>query len=142
MSTRYAVSFKKWFAGSKVVDAAGQPLTVLHGTSAQFDHFDFALIGNPEEGGPFFTDNRDIAQDYGSRIIEVYLSIKNPYRLTYRRWLNEVGPDVTTLRQRGFDGFHIEDFSSNAHDSDADDNPDVGQVFVPFSPDQIRIVKG
>lgn len=32
-------AFRKWFGDSKIVDAAGNPLVVYHGTSASFDEF-------------------------------------------------------------------------------------------------------
>lgn len=49
-------AFKKWFSGSKVVDDAGQPLVVYHGTDAE----DFAEF----RPGAFFSTNPDEASAY------------------------------------------------------------------------------
>ena len=35
-----SANFKRWFAGSKVVDESGKPLVVYHGTTATFDTFE------------------------------------------------------------------------------------------------------
>ena len=81
-------AFKRWFDGSKVVNADGSPKVMYHGTNAdeEFTVFNtygsrFGLFGV----GSYFTDNPDVAQGYtrkgrGSnpRVYQVYLSIKNP----------------------------------------------------------------
>ena len=36
-------AFKAWFAGSKVVDAQGNPQRVYHGTTQTFDKFDLSM---------------------------------------------------------------------------------------------------
>lgn len=73
---------------SKVVDESGSPLVVYHGTNANkdFNVFDtwgsnFGLVGQ----GSYFTENRDIAEQYtkkgkgtNPRIYEAYLNIRNP----------------------------------------------------------------
>ena len=73
-------AFKRWFNGSKVVDANGNPLVVYHGTTRDFSIF------NPDayRGQSFFTDSTSVADTYargdaGSSIYPVYLSIKNPF---------------------------------------------------------------
>jgi N12 class adenine-specific DNA methylase len=70
-------AFKRWFGKSKVVDAAGKPLVVYHGTDAEFFAFDMSP-------GAFFTDSKTIAKQYaerrnGSRIEPVYLSMQKPF---------------------------------------------------------------
>jgi hypothetical protein len=141
MNPTHTPAFKLWFENSKVVDASARPLVAYHGTDAEFPTFDFSRTGNPDtEGGPFFTSNRMIAQDYGDRIVSAYLVIKQPYILTYKRWLNESGPSVPELKKLGHDGIIITDFTSNGRDGDADENPDVGRVFIPWSAEQIKVV--
>ncbi len=79
--------FRAWFGDSKVVDAEGKPLRMLHGTSyAGFDSFDthggeFGLFGD----GSYFTDNAEAAYGYTKKgrgsnpaIYPVFLSIRNP----------------------------------------------------------------
>lgn len=47
-------AFKKWFGNSKVVDSAGKPLVVYHGTNVGLEQFE----------GSFFTDSPDTASAY------------------------------------------------------------------------------
>ena len=65
--------FQKWFGASKAVDETGSPLVLYHGTNQNIDQFD------PKRGGTatgenagatkgfFFTDNKDVAQQYADR---------------------------------------------------------------------------
>lgn len=72
-------SFEKWFANSRVVDAAGRPLVVYHGTNQTFDRFSKKRGGmatGPQAGakhGFFFTSDRAEAEDYaknaGSKVV-------------------------------------------------------------------------
>lgn len=79
-----AGSFEERFGDSKVVDDQGQPLLVYHGTGRDFT--EFKMGSAPGWGrGVYFTDNRDQAEaDYGGgaggRVVEAYLSIRNPWR--------------------------------------------------------------
>ncbi|MBI4695594.1 MAG: hypothetical protein HY749_16375 [Gammaproteobacteria bacterium] len=75
--------FKAWFKNSKVVDADGKPLVVYHGTRARY--FSVFAPGTAQGWGTgiYFTDNRQQAAEEfgdGGRVVEVYLSIQNPYR--------------------------------------------------------------
>ena len=77
--------FKKWFGGSKVVDANGKPLVVYHGTRADITEFDGKMNGAnyQDDAGFFFTSKPKNASNYagktdGSNVIPVYLSISNP----------------------------------------------------------------
>lgn len=64
-------SFEEWFGNSRVVDDAGQPLVVYHGTNQTFDTFSKDRGGmstGPQAGaahGFFFTNSREEAQEYG-----------------------------------------------------------------------------
>lgn len=63
-------SFKDWFGHSRVVDAAGKPLIVFHGTNQTFKTFTKKRGGmatGPQAGaihGFFFTSDRDEALEY------------------------------------------------------------------------------
>lgn len=80
--------FKKWFGDSKVVDEAGDPKAVYHGTnSADFDAFDKNALGKSGTAASrkafFFTDSPEVSGMFsgeveGSRTIPVYLQMKNP----------------------------------------------------------------
>jgi hypothetical protein len=94
-------AFKKWFAGSKVVDENGDPLVVYHGTTSDIDAFTkkASRTGHPSSYlGFFFTEstyvadmfNRDLSNSGpftdvssqpfadGANTVPVYLAIKNP----------------------------------------------------------------
>ena len=77
-------AFLKWFGDSKVVDAAGAPLVVFHGTLKSFNNFSVGDVGfhfgtlNQAESRV-----RTLTQglpDEGKNIMPVYLAIKNPLR--------------------------------------------------------------
>lgn len=91
--------FKRWFGDSKVVDENGEPLVVYHGTSKDkdFKSFNVGTRGSwfttsPDEASSYAKDNdsqgykyeggKFIAKNTASRVVPVYLSIKNPYVLT------------------------------------------------------------
>jgi hypothetical protein len=86
--------FAKWFGKSKVVDAAGKPLVVYHGSARTFTEFD----GDKSEGLHWFTPSKSAAQSYGDRLMDTYLSIKNPLDLrnlkTAEAMLREISPDI------------------------------------------------
>lgn len=89
--------FDTWFGESKVVDDAGKPLVVYHGTAAKFDTFDLAKVGSTmgvDDAGFFFSTDKDRADDYAEeaskvakrkgltpdeRTLAVYISLKNPW---------------------------------------------------------------
>lgn len=85
--------FKRWFGdwqndpenASKVVNADGTPKVMYHGTSAEFNVFDASKNKNTVLGnGHYFGENVDaVKNNYAAgkdgRVIEVYLSIKNPF---------------------------------------------------------------
>jgi pyrimidine deaminase RibD-like protein len=90
--------FKKWFAGSKVVDTEGNPLRVYHAAPKGFEGSEFkppkvmANNGGNNPSGYYFSPRLDDANMYvkhhentsseyetGAQIIPAYLSIKNPY---------------------------------------------------------------
>lgn len=77
-------NFYKWFKDSKVVDEEGRPLVVYHGTNEDFNAFDKTKIGKNASklGGGFYTTNIEKeASGYG-KTMPLYLSIKNPLRIT------------------------------------------------------------
>jgi hypothetical protein len=84
-------NFKRWFGNSKVVDGAGRPLVVYHGTISDFAKFDSSghRSGSAvQELGTWFASTAKAASKFakdpewggtdGANIIPVYLSIQNP----------------------------------------------------------------
>lgn len=77
-------AFKRWFAGSRVVDAAGQPLVVYHGTDKSFTVFK----ANGALQAAYFSNREDLARSYANErarrsgaeeaTLSVYLQISNP----------------------------------------------------------------
>lgn len=65
--------FWEWFGDSKVVDAEGKPMVVYHGTRDEFDTFNTSGINRLA----FFTDNKEVAKDYGKKLTEAYLKIED-----------------------------------------------------------------
>lgn len=137
-----SAEFKKFFAGSKVVDAKGEPATMFHGTGA-----DFSVFGKDKAGeatghataplGHFFTDDRARAERYAEnasegvpadqRVVDAYLSVKKPYEMSLKEAQAIDNPDeARTLRakleKQGFDGVHIAEADS----------------WVAFHPEQIK----
>lgn len=81
-------NFYRWFGDSKVVDKQGRPLVVYHGTNKKFDTFDKGKIGKKHKNlyqgkGFYFTSEYYDAQNYGRRIMPVYLKIENPASSDY-----------------------------------------------------------
>jgi len=83
-------NFWRWFGDSRAVDSEGRPLVVYHGTGADFDRFDLALVGRTfgaaGELGFFFSSNPETASKYsmhaghggGGNVMPVYVVIKSP----------------------------------------------------------------
>ena len=86
---------------TKVVDEAGNPKLLYHGTNKEFEQFDESMLGtktgNPtSKMGYFFSDSPSEASRYaadwgkeGGNVRPVYLDIKNPKRLTYKQ-MNDI----------------------------------------------------
>jgi hypothetical protein len=113
--------FKKWFAGSKIVDKQGLPLRVFHGTQADFGEF----RGGMSEGGAMFfsispKQAGEFAEPYpgakGAAIMPVYLRMENPMQVSFKG--NLYTPEamerlIEVAKKRGHDGIianHIVNF--------------------------------
>ena len=79
-------AFKKWFGdwendpdnSSKVVDENGEPLVVYHGTNSDFWKFDKSKgKGSIKQKSINFSSNKNVSKDYGKRIIQCFLNLKN-----------------------------------------------------------------
>ena len=129
--------FKQFFGDSKVVDSAGNPLVVYHGTATDFTEFKRSLDGSLGPGIYFTADpsyaeaaamsahtneyygrNNDAAAEH---IMPVYLSIQNPFDLS-KNTLPKGGIDA--LKKLGFDGLKADN------------------EYVAFEPTQIKSATG
>lgn len=76
--------FSNWFAGSRAVDEAGNPLPVYHGTNRQFSDFDASQIADNGRrttllgDGNYFSSSQEGAANYGDRVIEARLNLRAP----------------------------------------------------------------
>lgn len=124
--------FQKWFGDSKVVDKKGDADVVYHGTGADFTTFDAKRAGASGEHataplGHFFTEDRALAERYADRasegvpadkrVVDAYLSVKNPYELKLADAQKiETPADARELRGRlekeGYDGIRIPEAKS------------------------------
>ena len=88
-----AENFRAWFRDSKVVDSAGRPLVVYHGTDQEFSGFSKDCIGDnfrADERGFFFISDPKQASNYdendtvglgkrpGGNVIPAYISLQRP----------------------------------------------------------------
>lgn len=97
--------FKTWFADSKVVDAAGKPQIVYHGTVAQ-------PRGNAQGFDTFSTFKNELGSHFGNtaqansfthapengRVMPVYITLKNPLRMQ-----DEGAWDIATINKQLID---------------------------------------
>lgn len=134
-------AFKRWFGDSAVVDAAGKPLVVYHGTTADFSEFDTATVGPMTKGskglaGAYFATSPKGAEPFaqldGGNIGAFFLSIKSPAsaatvaRATYGK--NRAAADGALVRQRLIDAGH--------------DGANIDGNWVAFYPAQIKSAIG
>lgn len=128
-------AFKRWFKGSKAVDADGKPLVVYHGTGADIEVFNVSERGE-FGGGIYLTPDTKGASDYATyrgqgpaNVMPVYVSIKNPASAAeasqVASWKGEENAQAELIR-RGYDG--VIDMRS-------------GQV-VAFRPEQVKSAIG
>jgi hypothetical protein len=113
-------AFRRWFGESKVVDEAGRPLVVYHGTTAGgFDAFRPNYRKGEQLGfGIHFAHDRSVAELYADpgragrkegsapKVYEVYLSLRNPIDFTQRTFI-EGTPEfgvMNDLLQQVFEG--------------------------------------
>lgn len=87
-------AFKEWFGdwennpenSSKVINENGEPLVVYHGSPAKnIREFKISKRKNIDNRGVFFTQTKKFAKLYGRNIYEVFLNIKNPLSVDYKK---------------------------------------------------------
>jgi hypothetical protein len=142
-------SFKQWFGDSKVVDEAGQPLRLYHGTAAEEDFVEFSLekFGRSDAGargrGLYFTtkadeagriaEDRAISSDAGARVMPVYVRARNP-----AIWNEE----LQTIRREMTAADFTNHLESRGFDSVMYRRPDGSAEWVAFRPEQIKSATG
>jgi hypothetical protein len=152
-------AFKAWFGDSKVVGADGNPKVVYHGTASDFSEFDPDRIGatfGDDKSGFFFTSSpgeyggassyaKRAGRDGGSpNVIPVYLSIRNPLRLTDDKGM---GPIAYLEDWKYGYGIRkqeiIEGAINDGHDGVIVDSDSTSEtLYVAFRPEQIKSAIG
>lgn len=141
-------AFKRWFGDSKVVDEAGKPLVMYHGTRAgDFEAFDPSKTGEGTDfgwfgNGAYFTSSPDEATNYATidekvstsrrpqgSVYPVYLKVENPY-ITDQSGLSE--QEVKELREEGHDGIFRKEYLRD----------ELPREIVVFEPSQIKSATG
>jgi len=129
--------FKRWFGDSAVVDAAGKPLVVYHGTA--IPKTEFRRDGGASGVGAYFTESYAVAQDYAEMdasvdgddplVIQAYLAIQNPVIFTD----GEQSQAITPAQRDAWE--------AAGHDGVKTLYPD-GVEWVAFDTGQIQIIAG
>ena len=149
MSTIDGQDFKNWFGNSKIVDAAGIPLRLYHGTEAQkIDVFDRDRVGeqfHQDERGFFFTDSETEAEGYARNtsyglpretpgaVVSVYLSLQNPLIVEIDMDpVNEWDNNHAEIQRKATEG---------GHDGIVVKAKKYSSMYVAFDPAQIMILE-
>ena len=154
-------AFRRWFGESKVVDGAGRPLIVYHGSSDVRDLVQQGFKKSALRGHSYFaTDRYDMANSYADPhramgdyqqieegVVPLYLSIQNPMILDgHGKPWRGTEPAVEQARAAGHDGLIIrnsEDWyhgppNRKARPTRANPYPNAGTVYIWFSPTQAK----
>lgn len=151
-------NFNNWFKESQIKSLDDNPLVVYHGTSKDKDFPSFKksnrgnwFIADPSKASQYaiendsmnlrWTDSGTLEEvNTASRVIPVYLSIKNPYISTIDNWQKDwmKGAEnyarresevMSQLERQGYDGVVLKL---------SEDSPMEESMFVTFSPQQIK----
>lgn len=99
------MSFMEWFDGS-ITKKGGKPIIFYHGSNKIFKHFttDYGIRYNtfPAEVPLFFTEDKEVAEDFGIYVYQCFLKITNLFD----------GEDLVTRK---------------AYDIDEDDMTEIGK---------------
>jgi hypothetical protein len=150
--------FKKWFAGSEVVDKKGNPLEVYHGTlEPNIQEFKPEFVGrtgfpDTQVGEAYFFSNqpltaamvaetvshdkngRPIYSDKQSTIMPVYLSMENPLVFKAKKYSAEDTIDSYRMAEM------IKKAKAYKRDGVIYKTPSMGDTYVVFKPNQIKSV--
>lgn len=141
--------FSNWFGDSKVVDSAGKPLVVYHGTQEDFTSFDPNRTGSATDDGDFgagfyFTTNQEVASAYageqaGSNVVPVVLSMQNPLVV---KSMTEIDlPGFWGAREAGDSQRAAQAIQAAGYDGVIETGGAYPQ-YVAFRPEQIKSATG
>lgn len=160
-------AFKKWFGESKVVDSAGKPLVVYHGTTRGL-FSEFKLHERSRSNGFVFTSDRNLALTYSgqdnsaepgqrnptkSGVYETFLSLQNPKVIDWegKHFSENGGTDaaIQKARDEGYDGLIMRSVDDAGmykgmmlNRAAIPDGTGVSDLYVTFRPEQIKSATG
>jgi len=144
--------FKRLTEGTKIVDDAGEPLRLFHGTPAKGVKDLDPNMAMEVRGAVFFTDNMDVADGYiyerdifvaepgaplgqPGQVIEASLRIKNPMEVDFKGEVGDaarISKLVDEAKKKGHDGLIIRNV-----DDTVDSSGKLGTSYAVFNKDQI-----
>lgn len=140
--------FKRWFGDSKVVDADGKPLVVYHGTTENFSTFDLKKsydgglhFGSEAAAGRRLADSTGFEDAPGNRVMQVYLSIKNPKVMADQFDEESWARAIQEAKDQGHDGIRYQNEAEFDEDEDTG-QPTTTESWVAFHPEQIKSATG
>lgn len=158
--------FKKWFSGSKAVNADGSPMVLYHGSkNTGIDVF--RTKNQWGYGGLHLSRYEDVAQDYAGsdgKVYKLYASVKRPYIVqANNKWYDSIDPTEELKEWRRANGYSANninraadtfEFAAYARDAkNADGSPlydgviiknvheQTGQYtddYIIFEPEQVK----
>jgi len=135
--------FQSWFRDSKVIDEAGEPLRVYHGTQQDISEFNTPswFTSDPGEASRYATGSR--AERAGANVVPAYISIKNPYKATYSEIISASSELRAKLQAQGYDGMMMHQTPMLARDGKSF-LPDQLERdwYVPFDSAQVKSAVG
>jgi len=122
----------EFFKDSKIRDENGNLKVVYHNTTSDFTVFDRSYSRKGVEvDGFFFAPENDPYNEYGERVIEAYLNIKNP-AINPKLQLGDAYDAGTRerirLQEEGYDGIIFQDSDGTVEE------------YVAFYPEQIKLI--
>ena len=138
-------AFKNWFGdwqndpknASKIVDENGEPMVVYHGTFNNFEAFDRSKGGTntasvfamPRNNWFWFSNNKDISSSYGSKILPVFLNVRNPQKAEGKK-LNTAYKDALRLKKDGIIAEEVNDSRRTSQSLEVQTEDDVELISI------------
>lgn len=141
-------AFVKWFGGSKIIDASGEPAIAYHGTADNIREFQQDHPNAKDSGwlgrGFYFWNEPKLAGDYATmkagdapNVIPAYLKLENPYVATLA---DKERLMLASRRDPEASANFTADLQSKGHDGvilNYPHQPGLQEIMV-FQPEQIK----
>lgn len=154
-------AFKRWFAGSRMVDEDGKPLVMYHGTRHDFTAFDRNASGRTDSidaVGSWFASDPASAEPFagrgeGAKMMPVYLNVQKPLYIDSMQELQKLwaehgdgesfrrgNPDKLRawLKQQGYDGLILDADEADRRNGAPASDAHLRIYTVVLDPEQIK----